>query len=80
MLDHVFITVDEIDRTIAFYDAALAPLGIVPGHDYDGKDGPEGHPDLKRFGRTPGYSSGFDKRLLIRDRRISALSPGARRR
>ena len=50
MLDHVFITVSDTDRSIAFYEAALAPLGIVHVHDYDGKDGPEGHPDLKGFG------------------------------
>jgi catechol 2,3-dioxygenase-like lactoylglutathione lyase family enzyme len=51
MLDHVFITVSDIDRSIAFYEAALAPLGIAHAVDYDGKDGPEGHPDLKGFGR-----------------------------
>jgi catechol 2,3-dioxygenase-like lactoylglutathione lyase family enzyme len=50
MLDHVFITVSDIERSIAFYKAALAPLGIVHALDYDGKDGPEGHPDLKGFG------------------------------
>jgi catechol 2,3-dioxygenase-like lactoylglutathione lyase family enzyme len=51
MLDHVFITVSDLDRSIAFYETALAPLGIVHAVDYDGKDGPEGHPDLKGFGR-----------------------------
>ena len=51
MLDHVFITVHDLSRSIAFYEAALAPLGIVHAVDYDGKDGPEGHPDLKGFGR-----------------------------
>ena len=50
MLDHVFISVSDIDRSIAFYEAALAPLGIVHAHDYEGKDGPPGHPDLKGFG------------------------------
>jgi catechol 2,3-dioxygenase-like lactoylglutathione lyase family enzyme len=50
MLDHVFITVSDIERSIAFYEAALAPLGIGHALDYDGKDGPEGHPDLKGFG------------------------------
>jgi catechol 2,3-dioxygenase-like lactoylglutathione lyase family enzyme len=50
MLDHVFITVSQIDRSIAFYEAALAPLGIAHVLDYDGKDGPPGHPDLKGFG------------------------------
>ncbi|QRM48171.1 VOC family protein [Rhizobium sp. BG6] len=50
MLDHVFISVSDINRSIAFYEAALAPLGIVHAHDYEGKDGPPGHPDLKGFG------------------------------
>jgi catechol 2,3-dioxygenase-like lactoylglutathione lyase family enzyme len=50
MLDHVFISVSDIDRSIAFYEATLAPLGIVHAHDYEGKDGPPGHPDLKGFG------------------------------
>ena len=51
MLDHVFITVKDLDRSIAFYETALKPLGIAHAADYDGKDGPEGHPDLKGFGR-----------------------------
>lgn len=50
MLDHVFISVSDIARSIAFYEAALAPLGITHVLDYDGKDGPRGHPDLKGFG------------------------------
>lgn len=50
MLDHVFISVSDIARSIAFYEAALATLGITARLDYDGKDGPPGHPDLKGFG------------------------------
>lgn len=50
MLDHVFIAVSDLDRSIAFYEKALAPLGIRHAIDYDGADGPEGHPDLKGFG------------------------------
>jgi catechol 2,3-dioxygenase-like lactoylglutathione lyase family enzyme len=49
MLDHVFLTVSNIKRSIAFYEAALAPLGINQRFDYDGKNGPPGHPDLKGF-------------------------------
>jgi catechol 2,3-dioxygenase-like lactoylglutathione lyase family enzyme len=49
MLDHVFLSVSEITRSIRFYEAALAPLGITARVDYDGKDGPPGHPDLKGF-------------------------------
>ena len=50
MLDHVFITVSDLDRSIAFYEAVLAPLGITVRLDYDGRNGPPGHPDLKGFG------------------------------
>ena len=51
MLDHIFLTVADLERSIAFYKKTLAPLGIAHAIDYDGKDGPEGHPDLKGFGR-----------------------------
>jgi catechol 2,3-dioxygenase-like lactoylglutathione lyase family enzyme len=50
MLDHIFLTVSDLDRSIAFYEAVLPVLGIDRRHDYAGKDGPPGHPDLKGFG------------------------------
>lgn len=50
MLDHIFLSVSDIQRSIDFYHGALTPLGITTRHDYDGKDGPPGHPDLKGFG------------------------------
>lgn len=50
MLDHIFLTVSDMDRSLAFYDAVLTPLGIVARLNYDGRDGPPGHPDLKGFG------------------------------
>jgi catechol 2,3-dioxygenase-like lactoylglutathione lyase family enzyme len=50
MLDHIFLPVSDVPRAIGFYAAALKPLGITQRHDYDGKEGPPGHPDLKGFG------------------------------
>lgn len=50
MLDHVILSVSDLDRSVAFYGASLAPLGITDRADYNGKDGPPGHPDLKGFG------------------------------
>ncbi|MEG1768896.1 MAG: VOC family protein [Comamonas sp.] len=50
MLDHIFLSVSDVQRSIDFYTATLAPLGIRHQHDYDGNDGPPGHPDLKGFG------------------------------
>jgi catechol 2,3-dioxygenase-like lactoylglutathione lyase family enzyme len=50
MLDHVFLSVSDLRRSIGFYTPVLAALGITTRLDYDGKDGPPGHPDLKGFG------------------------------
>jgi catechol 2,3-dioxygenase-like lactoylglutathione lyase family enzyme len=50
MLDHIFISVADLDRSTAFYTQALSALGITARLDYDGKNGPPGHPDLKGFG------------------------------
>jgi hypothetical protein len=45
-------------RSIAFTRRLFKPLGIVHALDYDGKDGPEGHPDLKALDETVAFSSG----------------------
>jgi len=50
MLDHIFLSVKDVDAAVQFYSQALAPLGIRNRLDYDGKNGPPGHPDLKGFG------------------------------
>ena len=48
MLDHIILSVSDVPRSISFYEAALAPLGITHYVDYNGENG---HPDLKGFGR-----------------------------
>jgi catechol 2,3-dioxygenase-like lactoylglutathione lyase family enzyme len=50
VLDHIFLTVTDVDRSIEFYTAAPNSLGITVRVDYDGRDGPPGHPDLYGFG------------------------------
>lgn len=50
MLDHIFLTVSDLARSVAFYEQVLPRLEIAARHDYDGADGPPGHPDLKGFG------------------------------
>ena len=52
MLDHVILSVADVGRSVHFYERALAPLGMRHVVDYDGRDGPPGHPDLKGFGRS----------------------------
>ena len=36
MLDHIFLSVSDVERSIEFYTAALAPLGITARLDFDG--------------------------------------------
>ena len=50
MLDHIILTVRNFKEATAFYEAVLPHLNIQERHDYDGKNGPPGHPDLKGFG------------------------------
>lgn len=47
MIDHIILTVNNLERSIAFYNEALAPLGISMIMDFKGQDG---HHDLKGFG------------------------------
>jgi catechol 2,3-dioxygenase-like lactoylglutathione lyase family enzyme len=47
MLDHIILTVSDVERSLAFYEAALKPLNIKFFRPYKGKDG---HPDLWGFG------------------------------
>lgn len=48
MLDHIVLGVSDVARSIAFYEAALRPLGIRHSVDYQGRNG---HSDLHGFGR-----------------------------
>jgi hypothetical protein len=47
MLDHIIPTVSGVERSLAFYEAALKPLNIKFFMPYKGEDG---HPDLWGFG------------------------------
>lgn len=47
MIDHVILTVNNFERSVAFYTKALEPLGITLAMDFKGEGG---HPDLKGFG------------------------------
>ena len=47
MIDHVILTVSNVERSLAFYEAALAPLKIKFFLPYKGENG---HPDLWGFG------------------------------
>jgi len=47
MLDHIILTVSGVNRSLAFYEAALKPLNIKFFLPFTGEDG---HPDLWGFG------------------------------
>jgi catechol 2,3-dioxygenase-like lactoylglutathione lyase family enzyme len=47
MLDHIILTVSNIERSLEFYGAALEPLNIRFFLPYKGE---RGHPDLWGFG------------------------------
>ena len=46
MIDHVYIAVTNIERSLAFYSEALKPLGWREFGRYDSASGPAGVPDL----------------------------------
>jgi len=46
MIDHMILTVSDVERSLAFYEAALKPLNIIMFMAYKGEDG---HPDLWGF-------------------------------
>lgn len=80
MLDHVFITVKDLGRSIAFYEMALKPLGIVHAIDYDGKEAPKDIPTSRASDGMAAYSSGSGRAMRTPGLRISALWPRARPR
>ena len=43
MLDHIILTVSDVERSLKFYTAALKPLGIRMFMPYKAADG---YPDL----------------------------------
>jgi catechol 2,3-dioxygenase-like lactoylglutathione lyase family enzyme len=57
VLDHIYISVSDVPRSLAFYSAALAPLGWRELGTYDSSTGPSGVPDLYGLGDAA-YGSG----------------------
>jgi hypothetical protein len=46
VLDHIYVSVEDVPRSLAFYAAALAPLGWKEIGSYDSSIGTAGVPDL----------------------------------
>lgn len=47
MVDHIILTVRDVERSLTFYEAALKPIGLRFFMPYKGE---AGHPDLWGFG------------------------------
>ena len=62
MLDHMILTVSNVERSLAFYEAALKPLNIKFFLPYKGEGD---HPDLWDLAMARGRSSGSSKGSLI---------------
>ena len=50
MIDHVYISVTNIGKSLAFYLEALKPLGWAKSGDYDAAAGPDTVPNLYGIG------------------------------
>lgn len=69
MIDHVYIAVTDIERSLAFYTEALQPLGWRRFGDYDTTSGPDNVPDLYGIGDDTYVSgSGVGSSIWLRRR------------
>jgi catechol 2,3-dioxygenase-like lactoylglutathione lyase family enzyme len=84
ILDHIGIGVSDLDRSVAFYEKALAPLGITLVKKYDGQAagfGVNGKPDfwIGAGGTKSGVHVAFrtSSRAVVRAFYEAALAAGA---
>ena len=69
MIDHVYISVSDISRSLAFYAAALQPLGWRELGAYDSSTGPAHVPDLVGLGdREYGSGTAVGSSIWLRER------------
>jgi catechol 2,3-dioxygenase-like lactoylglutathione lyase family enzyme len=71
MIDHVYLSVTNIERSLAFYGEALKPLGWSPVGHYDSASGPEGVPDLSGIGDDAfGSGRAVGSSIWLRQRKV----------
>jgi catechol 2,3-dioxygenase-like lactoylglutathione lyase family enzyme len=69
MIDHVYISVTSIEKSLAFYLAALRPLGWREFGKYDAASGPDTVPDLYGLGDETYISgTGVGSSIWLRQR------------
>ena len=69
MIDHVYISVTDTEKSMAFYLEALKPLGWRPIGNYDAAAGPASIPDLYGLGDATYVSgTGVGSSIWLRQR------------
>ncbi|MFI1293805.1 VOC family protein [Streptomyces sp. NPDC020792] len=70
MIDHVYISVSDIEKSRAFYRDALKPLGWSVFGNYDATSGPDNVPDLFGLGDETYISgTGVGSSIWLRQRK-----------
>ena len=70
LIDHVYISVADVEKSLAFYAEALKPLGWTRFGNYDAASGPESVPEL--YGRgddTYVSGTGVGSSIWLRQRK-----------
>ena len=71
MIDHVYISVTDVEKSLAFYAEALMPLGWALFANYDAASGPESVPDLYGLGdRVCVSGTGVGSSIWLRQRNL----------
>ena len=71
MIDHVYISVTNIDKSLAFYLEALKPLGWSRFGKYDSASGPDSVPDLHGIGDDMyGKGKALGSSIWLRQRKV----------
>jgi catechol 2,3-dioxygenase-like lactoylglutathione lyase family enzyme len=70
MIDHVYISVTDVEKSLAFYLHALKPLGWRHFGNYDAASGPDNVPDLYGLGdHTDVSGTGVGSSIWLRQRK-----------
>jgi catechol 2,3-dioxygenase-like lactoylglutathione lyase family enzyme len=70
MIDHVYISVTNIEKSLAFYREALKPLGWAEFAHYEAASGPDNVPDLYGLGDAAYVSrTGVGSSIWLRQRK-----------
>ena len=71
MIDHVYISVTDIDSSLAFYSEALKALGWSAFGNYDSASGPKGVPTLYGIGDDVfGSGKAIGSSIWLRQRKL----------